>query len=399
VSRFPALAHPQFRRYFAGQAGALVGGFAANMAMGWLAYRLTGSVALLGALGFALLAPALVVSPLAGLLADRYPRRRMLMGLMVLMALNGLALAALTATDRITPGLLLLLAALRGLAFAAEIPVRHAFLGDLVTERTALPNAVALYSSLLNTARFAGPALGGLLIGAVGEAACFLLHPALLLVAFVQLHRIRTDEAHVGQRSGHSFARQYAEGWQYAFSHPVIAPMLVGLFALGFGVGPYVHLMPAAVAALHGAHPELVGLFLSFAGLGAMAAAMTLAARRGGRHFVRIALGGNLAAAAGLALFSVSGSVTAGGIGMVLVGLGTIAQAVSTNITIQTHVPDDKRGRVMSIYTVMFLGATPLGSLFFGQVGQWTGAPQALLGGAAVAALGAALTAVRRRRA
>lgn len=404
MSRFPALAHREFRRYFAGQSIALVGGFAHNVAMAWLAYRLTGSVAVLGMVGFAQLAPALVVSPIAGLLADRYPRRRMLIGLLASVALLGTVLAALTATDRVDTTVLVTIAALRGLAFAFEIPIRQAFISDLLSDREALPNAIALHSSALNTARFVGPAIGGLLIGAVGEAACFLLHPLTLTATLVQLLRIRTAESHAAQRTRGSFGGQYLEGWRFAFSEPTIARLLLGVFVLGFGVGPYNHLMPAAVAELHGEHPEYVGFFLSSAGLGAMTASLWLAARRGrgatgaAAGLQRIAVAGNAAAALGLAMFATAPWMAASVAGMALVGAGTIAQAVTTNMSIQLRVPDDKRGRVLAIYTAMFIGSVPLGSLFFGWVGQWTGAADALLAGAAVAGLGAVATLLRRRR-
>ena len=396
-ARFPALAHVEFRRYFTGQAVALVGGFAHNVALGWLAYRLTGSVALLGLVGFAQLAPAMLVSPVAGLFADRYPRRRMLIGLLSTVAALGLVLAALTWAGHVTPGVLVAIAAVRGLLFACEIPIRHAFLGDLVPDRAALPNAVALHSSALNAARFVGPAIGGLLIGALGEAACFLLHPLTLCATLWQLSRIRTDESHARDAPGTSFGRQYLEGWRFAFADPTIARLLAGVFLLGFGVGPYVHLMPAAVDELHGAHPEWVGLFVSSAGLGAMVAAMSLAARRGRDDLPRIALAGNAIAAIGLAAFAASRWMPLSVAGMVAVGLGTIAQAVSTNMAIQLRVPDDKRGRVLAIYTAMFIGATPLGSLFFGWCGQALGAANALLAGAALAAAGAGLTGWRAR--
>jgi len=403
MSRFPALAHREFRRYFTGQSIALVGGFAHNVAMAWLAYRLTGSVAVLGLVGFAQLAPALVVSPIAGLLADRYPRRRMLIGLLVSVALLGVVLAVLTATDRVDTTVLVAIAALRGLAFAFEIPIRQAFISDLVSDRAALPNAIALHSSALNTARFVGPAIGGLLIGAVGEAACFLLHPLTLTATLVQLLRIRTAESHAAQRTRGSFGGQVLEGWRFAFSEPTIARLLLGVFVLGFGVGPYNHLMPAAVAELHGEHPEYVGFFLSSAGLGAMVAALWLAARRGrgaagaGTGLQRIALAGNASAALGLAAFATAPWMAASVAGMVLVGAGTIAQAVASNTAIQLRVPDDKRGRVLAIYTAMFIGSVPLGSLFFGWVGQWTGAANALLAGSAIAGLGAVATLLRRR--
>ncbi|MBP8306216.1 MAG: MFS transporter [Burkholderiaceae bacterium] len=396
MTRFPALEHPQFRRYFIGQSIALIGGFAYNVALAWLAFRLTGSVAVLGVVGFASLAPALIVSPFAGLLADRYPRREMLIGLLGFVAVLGIALAALTALGWMNATVLIVVAFVRGMAFAFEIPIRHAFLVDLITDRAVLPNAVALHSTALNTARFIGPAVGGLLIGWVGEAACFLLHPITLSATLIQLWRIRTVPQPLRQ-SGGSFFGDFVEGWRYAFNDPVIARMLAGVFALGFGVGPYVHLMPAAVAELFGAHPELVGLFISSAGAGAMAAAITLAARRGSRHLQRIALAGNLSAVIGLAAFSRSSWMPLSIVGMVLVGLGVITQAVTTNMTIQKRVHDDKRGRVMAIYTAMFIGATPLGSLFFGQVGQWTGASGALLGGAMLGLAGALLTAWRMR--
>ncbi len=396
MTRFPALEHPQFRRYFIGQSIALIGGFAYNVALAWLAFRLTGSVAVLGVVGFASLAPALIVSPFAGLLADRYPRREMLIGLLGFVAVLGIALAALTALGWMNATVLIVVAFVRGMAFAFEIPIRHAFLVDLITDRAVLPNAVALHSTALNTARFIGPAVGGLLIGWVGEAACFLLHPITLTATLIQLLRIRTVPQ-PPRKSGGSFFGDFVEGWRYAFNDPVIARMLAGVFALGFGVGPYVHLMPAAVAELFGAHPELVGLFISSAGAGAMIAAITLAARRGSRHLQRIALAGNLSAVIGLAAFSRSSWMPLSIAGMLLVGLGVITQAVTTNMTIQKRVDDDKRGRVMAIYTAMFIGATPLGSLFFGQVGQWTGASGALLGGAMLGLAGALLTAWRMR--
>ena len=397
IHRFPALRHVQFRRYFIGQAIAMTGGFASNVAMAWLAYRMTGSVALLGLLGFAQLAPSIVVSPIAGMLGDGGSRRQILMAILGFVALTGLVLAALTATEQITPALLLVLAATRGVAFACEIPLRNALIGDMVRDRAVLPNAVALHSTALNSARFAGPAIGGVLIGAWGEAACFLLHPITLVAVLVQLARIRTQPPESPPRARESFVRTYVDGWRYALSDPTIGPMLLGVFALGFGVSPYTHLMPAAVSAHFGAHPELVGLFLSVSGIAALVGAVSMAAAGARRSYGRLALAGNVAAAAGLALFATTGSVLVASLGMVLVGLGSNVQAMSTNITIQLTVPEHRRAQVMSIYTAMFIGALPLGSLFFGWVGQSIGAPGALLAGAALAAAGVLLTAARAR--
>ena len=156
--------------------------------------------------------------------------------------------------------------------------------------------------------------------------------------------------------------------------------------------------MPAAVNEIYGAHPELVGLFISSAGAGAMLAAMSLAARRGSQNLSTIALVGNVSAVIGLAGFCLSRWLPLSIVGMFLVGLGIIAQAVATNMTIQKRVPDDKRGRVLALYTAMFIGATPLGSLVFGQIGRFTGASGALLAGAITSAVGAGLTAWKMRR-
>ena len=398
MSRFPALAETPFRRYFLGQSIALVGGFAHNVALTWLAYRLTGSTLVLGIVGFATLAPTAVVSPIAGLLADRYPRRRLLLMLLGAVCVLCVVTAGLTFAGWISASGLIAIALLRGLLFSCEIPVRHAFLAELVRDRSLLPNAVALHSSALNAARFVGPAIGGVIIAAFGEAWCFLLHALTLTATLWQIWRIRT----VGKPrvpSGKSFAREYVEGWRYAFGDPLIARLLLGVFVLGFAVAPYAFLMPAAVAQAFGPHPELVGWFLSSAGFGATAAAIGLAVRHGAGNLHSVAVAGSAAAGLGLLLFSLSRWLWLSVVAMVLVGFGTIAQAAATNMTIQSRIDDHQRGRVMAIYTAMFLGAMPFGSLAFGRLGQSIGATQALGVGALLALCGSALGAWRQRAA
>jgi predicted MFS family arabinose efflux permease len=398
MSRFPALAEPQFRRYFIGQSIALVGGFAHNVALSWLAFRLSGSTVVLGIVGFVTLAPALFVSPIAGLYADRYPRRLLLLILLGAVCVLSLLLAVLTAAGWISVGGLIAIALLRGTLFSCEIPVRHAFLSELVRDRSLLPNAVALHSSALNGARFVGPAIGGLLIGTVGEASCFVLHALTLCATLWQIWRIRTTAVRRAP-SGKSFVHDYLEGWRLAFADPVVARLLLGVFVLGFAIAPYTFLMPAAVAQAYGPHPELVGWFLSSAGLGAMAAAIGLALHHGSRRLQRVATIGSVAAGAGLLVFSLSSSIVLALPAMALVGFGTIAQAAATNMTIQARVDDQQRGRVMAIYTAMFLGAVPFGSLAFGQLGDSIGATQALLAGALLALAGAAFAAARAKSA
>jgi MFS family permease len=398
MTRFPALAELQFRRYFIGQSIALVGGFAHNVALTWLAYRLSGSTLVLGIVGFATMAPTLLVSPVAGLFADRFPRRRLLLIVLGAVCVLCLVLAGLTFAGWIGTSSLIVIALLRGLLFAFEIPVRHAFLAELVRDRRLLPNAVALHSSALNGARFVGPAIGGLIIANAGEAWCFVLHALTLTATLGQIWRIRT-EGKARTPSGKSFVQDYVDGWRYAFGDPVIARLLAGVFVLGLAVAPYTFLMPAAVAQAFGPHPELVGWFLSAAGFGAMSAAIALAVHHGSGRLQSVAVAGGAIAAVGLLVFSLSHWTGASLLGMAMVGLGTIAQAAATNMTIQVRVDDHQRGRVMAIYTAMFLGAMPIGSLVFGQLGQWIGATQALFVGSLMALVGAALSAGRLRAA
>jgi MFS family permease len=359
--------------------------------LSWLAFRLSGSTLVLGIVGFATLAPMVVVSPIAGLFADRYPRRRLLLIVLGAVCLQCLLLAGLTFAGWIGVAGLITIALLRGLLFACEIPVRHAFLAELVCDRALLPNAVALHSSALNAARFIGPAIGGLLIASVGEAWCFLLHALTLTATLGQIWRIRTVDAKRAH-SGKSFVHEYLEGWRYAFGDPVIARLLVGVFVLGFAVAPYTFLMPAAVAQAFGPHPELVGWFLSAAGFGAMLAAIGLALRHGTGALPQVAVAGSAAAALGLLMFSLTNRTALVLLAMALVGLGTIAQAAATNMMIQARVDDQQRGRVMAIYTAMFLGAMPFGSLVFGRLGQTIGAMQALCAGALLALASAVLS-------
>jgi MFS family permease len=378
MSRLGALAHRNFRHYFVGQTVSLIGGFAHHVALSWLAWRLTHSAAVLGVVGFASTAPALVISPLAGVLSDRLPRKPLLMAVLSGVLVQCLLITGLMALEFLGPATLVAIALLRGVLLALEIPVRHALIAELVDDRAVLPNAVALHASALNAARFVGPAVGGALIAAAGEVWCFVLNAATLSFALWQIGRIPTRASHGGARSGEPLGRQLQAGLRYAFEHRLIRMLLIALFAVGLTTGPYASLMPGAVAELYSARPELVGLFLSAAGMGALAAALILATRRSTRGVASMTVVASFSAAAGLLLFSLSSWVVLSILGMILVGFGNIAQAAGSSMLIQQHTEDAMRGRVMSIYTAMFVGAMPLGSLAFGLVAEHTGTARAM---------------------
>jgi MFS family permease len=392
--RFPALSHRNFRLYFLGQAISLIGGFAHHVALAWLAYRISGSAAVLGMVGFASSIPTLFIAPFAGVLGDRFARKKVLSIVLAAGAVQCLLLALMMAWHLESVALITFLAFVRGVIFACEIPVRHAFLSELIDDRRHLPNAIALHSTALNAARFVGPAIGGILIAAVGEMACFLLNALTLATVIYLLSLTRPQVLTIPVNDASPWA-QLTEGARYAFNSPVIRTLLMGISVVGFSLAHYAQLMPAAVAEILHARPELVGTLLAAAGGGSMLAAATLATRNSVRGLARWILAASCLAIVGMATFALSGWTLLSMLAMGMLGYGIIVQAASTNMILQSIVDDDKRSRVMAIYTVSFIGAAPLGALAFGWLGERVGMANALLCGSALAAAGA-LTYARR---
>jgi MFS family permease len=388
LDRYPALSHRNFRLYFIGQTISLIGGFAHHVALAWLAYRVSGSAAVLGLVGFAGSVPTAFVAPFAGVLGDRFNRQRVLMIVLSLAALQCLALALMMAWGLESVALIVFLAVLRGVIFACEIPVRHGFLSELIDDRKHLPNAIALHSTALNAARFVGPALGGVLIAAIGEMFCFLLNALTLLVVIYLLSLTRPNAA-TPNPSGATPLAQLKEGAAYAFSNPAIRQLMLAISILGFALAHYAQLMPAAVSEILHARPELVGTMLASAGLGSMLAAAMLASRRDVRGLARWIFGATCLSALGMTIFALSPWPLLSIVAMFMLGYGIITQAASTNMILQSIVDDDKRSRVMAIYTASFIGAAPMGALCFGFIGERIGMANALLIGSAIAAVGA----------
>lgn len=391
---YPALSHRNFRLYFVGQAISLVGGFAHHVALAWLAYRISGSAAVLGLVGFASSIPTAFIAPFAGVLGDRFARKQVLMIVLTLASAQSLALAAIMAFGWENVTWIVVLAVLRGLIFACEIPVRHAFLSELVDDRKHLPNAIALHSTALNAARFVGPALGGVLIAAIGEMFCFLLNAASILVVVYMLALTRPTVAERHSTTATPW-QLLKEGATYAFGSPAIRQLLFAISIVGFALAHYAQLMPAAVSELLHARPELVGTLLASAGAGSMVAAAVLASRKDVRGLARWIFGATCLSALGMTVFAFSPWPALSLVAMFVLGFGIITHAASTNMILQSIVDDDKRSRVMAIYSASFIGAAPMGALFFGFVGERIGMANALLVGSTLAALGALMFSLR----
>jgi MFS family permease len=357
-----------------------------TVAQAWLIYRLTGSAALLGLIGFAGQIPVFVLAPLGGVIADRVNRHRVLIATQTSMMVLALLLAALTLSARVAVWEVFTLAALLGVANAFDIPARQAFVAEMV-EREDLANAIALNSSMVNGARIVGPAIAGLVVAAVGEGWCFLINGlsyVAVLAALLRMHVKPSGAPSSMPSAWDSIVEGFAFAWQKT---PVRALLLLlGLVSL-MGM-PYSVLMPIfAEEILHGG-PDSYGLLMSASGVGALAAAATLTVRKSVRGLGRwVALS---AAGFGVCLigFSVSRALWLSALLLVPAGFCMMMEMASSNTLIQSMVPDRLRGRVMAVYSMMFMGMAPLGALMAGFLATRLGAPATVAAGGVVCIAG-----------
>ncbi|MDQ1611358.1 MAG: hypothetical protein QOG00_1289 [Pyrinomonadaceae bacterium] len=384
--RMPAalrsLGHKNYRLFYGGQLISLTGTWMQIVAQSWLVYRLTGSAATLGFVAFAGQIPGFLLAPIGGAVADSFSRHRILVTTQTLAMLLAFALAALTLTGTIAVWHVYLLAGLLGVVNAFDIPSRQAFVADLV-KREDLVNAIALNSSMINGARLVGPALAGLLVATIGEGWCFFVNAVSYVAVLAGLLRMR-----VARREGSaeepelSPVRRVVEGFSFVGRTGPIRALIVllGLMSL-FGL-PYTVLMPVFADRILHVGAGGLGMLLGAAGVGALGAALLLLARRGVRGMGRwVALssagfGGSLVLFSQLEDFRLAVGV------LVFVGFSMIVQIASSNTLVQAMAPDALRGRVMAVYSMMFLGMAPVGALFAGWMAERMGAANTVaLGG------------------
>ncbi len=381
-----ALAHRNYRLFFFGQLVSLVGTWMQSVAQSWLVYRLTGSATLLGLVGFATQAPTFFFASAGGVVADRWPRRRILVVTQVTSAAVAALLAALTLSGVVTVPLVVVCAILLGIVNGFDIPARQAFVIELVG-REDLISAIALNSSAFNAARVLGPAVAGILVAAVGEGWCFLANAVSFLAVIVGLLRMRLAAAPPAPQQT-SPLRSLAEGFRFAAGSRPVRAILLLLGLVSFTGMPYVVLMPIfADRILHGGASGL-GLLMGASGVGALAGALLLASRDGvsglGR-WVAFAAGGfglSLLAFAASRTFWLSAAV------LVAVGFFLMSQMAASNTLVQTMVPDAFRGRVMALYAMMFMGMAPFGALAAGALADRIGARWVVAAGGLLSLVG-----------
>jgi len=388
-----ALRHRDYRLFFFGQLVSLSGTWMQSVAQAWLVYRLTGSAALLGVVGFAGQIPTLVASPAGGLAADQFDRRRLLLATQAASMALALALAALTLTGRVTVPWIVGIAALLGVVNAFDIPARQAFAADLVG-RDDLVNAIALNSTVFNGARVVGPAIAGVLVARLGEGWCFFVNGASYVAVIAGLLAM-SDVRPRPPASAAPPLERLREGFAYARrTRPVLALLLL-LGVVSLAGMPYSVLMPVFADEILGGGPRILGMLMGASGVGALLGAFALALRRSTRGlgvFVALAAGGF-----GLSLvaFSQSRSFALSAALLVPAGFCMMSQMASSNTLIQALTPDALRGRVMSVYAMVFMGGAPLGALAAGTLASRIGAPATVAAGG-VACLAAALLFARR---
>ncbi len=391
TSRLPAtlrsLKHRNFQLFFSGQLISLIGTWMQSIAQSWLVYRLTGSSLLLGSVGFASQLPVFLIAPLGGIVADRHNRHRVVIATQIASMILAAILAALTLTGAVKIWHIFVLAGLLGIVNSFDIPARQSFLVDMVGKED-LMNAIALNSSMFNGARIIGPAIAGILVAKIGEGWCFFANAVSYIAVIIGLLMMRVQpraNAATGSPLTH-----IVEGFRFARRTAPIRALLLLLGLVSLVAMPYTVLMPVfADKILHGGARGL-GILMGATGIGALLGALTLATRSGVSGLGRWVALSCAGAGVGLVLFSLSRNFLLSTALLLPVGFCIMLQMSSSNTLIQVMVPDHLRGRIMAMYTMMFMGMAPFGSLFAGALAEHLGAPLTVRIGA-LACIGGAL--------
>ncbi|HEV2420501.1 MAG TPA: MFS transporter [Candidatus Acidoferrales bacterium] len=382
---FRALQHRNFQLFFGGQLISLIGTWMDTVAEAWLVYRLTGSSLLLGTVAFAGQIPVFLLAPIGGMAADRLNRRSIVVATQTASMILAGILAALTISGRVKVWEVVLLAALMGVVNAFDIPARQAFLVEMVG-REDLMNAIALNSSMFNGARVIGPAIAGILVASIGEGWCFFANSVSYIAVIAGLLLMK-----INRRSPEAVAsvlEHIAEGFYFVRQTKPIFALLLLLGLVSLVAMPYSVLMPVFAARILHGNARTLGVLMGATGVGALTGALILASRTGLKGLSKWVAFSCTGFGAALILFSFSHWYVVSVALLVPVGLFMMVQMASSNTLIQAMVPDRLRGRTMAVYSMMFMGMAPLGSLLAGELGSRIGAPWTLALGGTGAVIG-----------
>jgi MFS family permease len=371
-SPWRALSHRNFSLFLAGRGLTLCGMWMQTIAQAWLLYRLTSSPFLLGVLEFLLRGPLLVLGLFGGVLADRWPRRRLLLIAQSLLLVQAAVLAGLTLGGLITVAWILGLALLFGLISAVDVPVRQAFVTDLVPRRD-IPSAIGLNSSIFNASRIVGPTLAGGVVLALGEGPCFLISAVGFLMILGCLAAMEMPEP--VPAGNDQMMPQFREGLRYVWHTSHARAMLLISAGLSVVAMPYTTLLPVFARDILQGNAASMGWLMGASGVGALAAALRHARRRSTEGLVGSIVRAVVLFSAGLLLFAVSRHLLLSSFALLVVGFGMVSSLAGGNILLQMMAPEPLRGRVASLYATVSLGTTIFGSLLAGVGASYIGAP------------------------
>ena len=388
ISFLPALRSRNYRLFFAGQGVSLIGTWMTQIATVWLVYNLTHSALMLGIIGFTSQIPSFILAPFGGVVVDRFDRHRILVWTQVLAMIQSLVLAALALSGVIEIWHIIVLSFIQGLINAVDAPARQTFAVELVERREDLANAIAINSTMFNGARLIGPAIGGLVIARVGEAYCFLIDGLSYIVVIIALLAMRFKPK-IRPTATRNLWQDVGDGIRYAFgSLPIRSILLLSALVSLTGM-QYVVLVPIFADKILRGNVQTLGFLMAASGVGALLGGIYLISRQTVIGLGKLVIIGPISLGIGLIVFALSRFLPLSLGAMLFIGLGTILQIAAGNTILQTIVDDDKRGRVMSLYTMSFLGMAPFASLLGGTLATHIGATNTLLIGGTSCILGA----------
>jgi MFS family permease len=385
---FRSLQYKNYRLFFSGQSISLIGTWMQRIAMPWLVYNMTGSVLLLGVVGFAGQIPAFLISPIAGVLTDRWNRYRLLLLTQIISMIQASVLAWICLAGIVEIWHIIVLSFLLGCINAFDVPTRQSLVIDLVEKKEDLGNAIALNSVMFNLARLIGPSIAGVLLATTSEGFCFLVNAVsyLFVIGSLLLMNIKVKEV---RKKNTEIIVELKEGFNYVFGfapikHLILLLSIVSLMGMSYSV-----LMPVfAKEILHGGS-HVYGFLMGAAGFGALLGALFLASRRTVLKMGIIVPAAAMLFGTGLIILSLTRIFPLSIVMMVFIGMGMMLQIAASNTILQTITEDDKRGRVMSFYTMAIMGTAPFGSLMAGGLGKIIGTPNTIMAGGIVCIIGA----------
>jgi MFS family permease len=391
-SAFRAMRHREFRVYWVGQLVSVTGTWMQTLALGWLIYRLTDSPTVLGVLSAARFGPSLLGAPFAGVIADRFPRRPLVLMTQTLGLLQASTLAALTISGAVKVWQVLALAMFQGFVDTIDMPARQTLQVDLVGIED-LQSAVSLNASAFNAARIVGPAIAGVIVGAYGEGVCFVVNAVSFLAVLIALLTIRGGAP--PPASGRSLRGDLAAGVRYAWTTPAVRAALLAVAVTSVAGLSYTTVLPVVARDVLGSGARGYGMLLAGAGVGAILGALVTAGGRGSEGARGRALAAQATLGVGLMAFGAARHLGLATGVLVVVGFAVAVQLSTTNGFLQTTAPPELRGRVISLYFWIFVGLSPIGGLAAGLVAERLGAPWTAVGAGTLCLLAATVAWLR----